>query len=316
MTYGAHDGFPANSGGPFPHYQRWFDHYLLGVNNGIERDPVVQLLLGNGSREALLSGDFTRVNAADWPVPGTRWQALFLDAAKAGSANSINDGTLSASAPLTESTDAYLSVPSLPTATDPHTTSTVAGVGYGPLSFGALFNAIPALTQMNSTDPVALTWTTPAFAQAVDSAGPAALDIFLASTSPEGDLHAVIADVWPDGNAWPVAQGRLRISFPDIIAAQSVSDVNGEVVQPYGDFSAKQYAVPGQLREYHVEFWPIGNHFAAGHRLRLYLVGASGYMMPSIPGINLAHAGGATPSRLLLPVLPGSDAIAAMGSAH
>jgi len=179
-----------------------------------------------------------------------------------------------------------------------------------------LFNAIPALTQMNSSDPLSATWTTPAFTQTVDVAGPANLDVFIASTSPEADLHAVIADVWPDGNAWPVGQGRLRMSFPDIIRDASVIDANGEVVQPYGDYSAKQYAVPGQMREYQIEFWPIGNRFAAGHRLRLYLVERRPTMLPSIPGINLAYAGGAMPSRLLLPVLPGSDAIAAMGATH
>ncbi|MGI8557235.1 MAG: hypothetical protein ACR2ND_02825, partial [Solirubrobacteraceae bacterium] len=61
---------------------------------------------------------------------------------------------------------------------------------------------------------------------------------------------------------------------------------------------------PLQAREYHVEFWPLGNHFAAGHRLRLYLLGTSGFMLPSLPGVDLISIGGATPSRLLLPETP------------
>jgi hypothetical protein len=37
--------------------------------------------------------------------------------------------------------------------------------------------------------------------------------------------------------------------------------------------------------------------------MRLYLVGTSAYML-SAPGVNFVALGGATPSRLLLPVLP------------
>lgn len=68
------------------------------------------------------------------------------------------------------------------------------------------------------------------------------------------------------------------------------------------------------MREYHVEFWPVGNRFQAGHRLRLYLTGAPTYSIPA-PNLNLVAVGGQTPSRLLLPMLPGSDACAAIGSA-
>jgi predicted acyl esterase len=68
----------------------------------------------------------------------------------------------------------------------------------------------------------------------------------------------------------------------------------------------KTLAVPGTTREYHVEFWPVGNRFLAGHRVRLYLTGVPSYMVPT-PDLNVVSVGGDTPSRLLLPILPGSD---------
>jgi len=37
-------------------------------------------------------------------------------------------------------------------------------------------------------------------------------------------------------------------------------------------------------------------------------------MLPALPGLNVVSIGGPTPSRLLLPVLPGSDACAAIGA--
>ena len=314
LTFGAHDGFPTGTPGPFPQYQRWFDHYLLGVNNGIDGDPAVQLFLGNGSREALMAGNFTRVNASDWPVPGTRWQPLFLDPASSGSVLSLNDGTLAAAAPAASTVQAYPAIISVPTATDPDTTSTLGAMAFGGYSINTLFDMVPILTQMNLTQTVSLTYTTPAFSQPVDVAGQGSLDVFVDTAIPGADLYAVISDVWPDGSAYAVGVGRLRTSFPDIILADSVVDANGEIVQPYGDYSAQTPALPLQTREYHVEFWPIGNHFPAGHRLRLTLVGTSAYMLPA-PGLNLVSIGGATPSRLLLQVLPGSDAIAAMAAA-
>ncbi len=305
---GAHDGFPANTPGPFPEYRRWFDRFLLDVDNGIEREARVQMLISNGSFEAYKAGDFTRLEAADWPVPQTRWHALYLDSARGGGANSSNDGTLSLAAPATAATQPYLALPSLPTATDPHTTGTVAAAGAG-----ALFDAFPILTQLALVEPLALTWTSSPLGQAIDVVGPAGFDVFVTTVLPETDLHAVLADVWPDGSAHAVGVGRLRTSYPDLVAERSRVDGEGKIIQPYTDFSAKSLALPGAAHEYHVEFWPIGNRFGAGHRLRLYLVGTSAYMTPA-PGVNLVAVGGATPSRLLLPVLPGNDLCAALGA--
>ncbi|AXQ30336.1 CocE/NonD family hydrolase [Solimonas sp. K1W22B-7] len=307
-VFGAHDGTPEGTPGPRPEYQRWFDRYLLGQNNGIDREPRVQLLVGHGSYEAQIGGAVTRVDATDWPVPGTRWQTFWLDPARGHGAYSSNDGGLSPVAPQQQATQPYLALTSLPTATDPNTTGTVAAGGAI-----TLFKAFPILTQLTLMEPLSLTYTTPEFSEDVDVVGPAALTVHVATALPEADLHAVITDVWPDGSAHAVGVGRLRSSYPDIVEERSVRDSRGEIVQPYNDFSSKSYALPGQLREYHVEFWPIGNRFAAGHKLRLYLVGAATYTLPA-PNLNFVSIGGDTPSRLQLPVLPGSDACRAMGT--
>ena len=46
---------------------------------------------------------------------------------------------------------------------------------------------------------------------------------------------------------------RLKISFPGIDRARSRIDRRGEVVQPYGDYTHRRPAPPGQVREYHVD---------------------------------------------------------------
>ncbi|MCW2991369.1 MAG: CocE/NonD family hydrolase, partial [Solirubrobacterales bacterium] len=120
MVMGAHDGVPAGSGGQFPRYKRWFDHYLLGAANGIESEPHVQLWLGNGGREEFLAGRVTRLQGDDWPLPGTRWTPLYLD----GQA-------LSEQPARAEATRTYPFAPSNPIASDPYTTGVVAGMGGG-----------------------------------------------------------------------------------------------------------------------------------------------------------------------------------------
>lgn len=304
---GAHDGYPADTPGPFPEYRRWFERYLLDVDNGIDRESQVQLLVGHGGYPALMGGAWSRAEADDWPVPGTRWQALYLDPSRGGGALSLNDGQLSPTPVTVQARQAYLAATSLGTASDPNTTSTIWG------AMGSWFEALPMLAQMNLMEPLALTYSTPPLMRDIDVVGPAGLTLHLSSLLPQTDLYAVIADVGPDGRSHAVGIGRLRTSFPDVILERSRIDEHGEIVQPYADFSAKTPTLPTQTREYHVEFWPLGNRFQAGHRVRLYLVGAPTFALPA-PSLNVISVGGDTPSRLLLPLLPGSDFCAAIGA--
>ena len=66
-------------------------------------------------------------------------------------------------------------------------------------------------------------------------------------------------------------------------------------------------ALPLVERRYRVELWPVGNRFAAGDRLRLTLLSASGASQAGIPAVNTVTVGAGSGSRLLFPVLPGSD---------
>lgn len=299
LVMGTHEGFAGGSPGPWGEFRRWFDHHLRGVDNGIDREPPVTLYAGNGGYLDFAAGRWTKVQAGDWPVPGTRWDALRLDPARSGSARSINDGTLTTGR-VRATSQAYPLVPSNPLATDPYTTplvtSAVAGAAQLPI-------AIPSLGDLRTAEATSLTYTSAPLSSPLLSTGPAALTVQMASTMTESDLFAVIADVHPDGSAHAVATGRLRTSFPHIDLARSIVDGNGEVVQPFSRHDFKARALPGQTREYHLEFWPIGNRFAPGHRIRLYIGGAPATMLGSVPALNTVRLGSA---RLLLPVVPTS----------
>jgi predicted acyl esterase len=307
LVLGAHDGWPVNTPdgptGPFTEYSRWFDHYLRGVDNGIAAEPSVSAYLSNGSRGKLLDGQWTHLSGSRWPLGGTRWTRLYLSPTKSATAQSLNDGTLSAAPVASKAEQTYPFAPSEPTETDQHTVATVGGTGIGPLTLNNLAHTIPALANMQLSEPSSLTYTTAPLAGAIDAVGPASLDVYASSAAPFTDLVAILADVSPDGSAEPVAQGQLRTAYPYIDRSRSLKDRRGDIVEPYTDFSGLTPALPETTRRYHIEILPIGNHFAAGDRLRLYVVGTSMAMEGAPPGANTLSIGGATPSKLLFPTL-------------
>src|SRR5438045_684132 len=99
------------------------------MGNGGQQDPGEQPATSDGSRESDLAGKFVRFDATDWPVPGTQWVPLALDPAKSGTANSINDGSLSLTSPATKTTQSYPAVPSDAFNSDPPNTAIIGGDG-------------------------------------------------------------------------------------------------------------------------------------------------------------------------------------------
>jgi predicted acyl esterase len=305
-----HDGAPAGTDGGLAAAKGWLAHYVRGVANNVVRDPRVQMLLSDGDRVDYENGKFVRYDATTWPVKGTRWTPLALDAAKSGTANTINDGTLSLHRPAVPTMQSYSAVPSLPTATDLPNTGVIGAAGFNQFS-----TQFPTFTDMTLAEPLGLSYTTAPLKSDVLSVGPASLELRLSSTALHTGIWAVIADVSPDGTSHPVATGRLLSDYPGIDAAKSLKDPEtGDIVQPYGNYSTMDPATIGMARTYRVELWPIGNRFKAGHRIRLDVLGTSAASKPGDPAVNTVTVGGPDGSRLLLPHLNVSDLPHALGA--
>jgi predicted acyl esterase len=106
--------------------------------------------------------------------------------------------------------------------------------------------------------------------------------------------------------------GRLNTDFPGVVESMSLKDGHGRIVQPFGDYGTASPAKASTFRPYQVEFWPVGNVFEKGHRIRVTIVGASAASRPSLPAVNQIRIGGADGAELLVPALPGSDLTAAL----
>lgn len=294
LVYGAHDGFPAGLPGPFPQYQNWFAHYLLGQPLSVDNQPVVSAYLGNGSRAQFLSGNVTHLTGSSWPLEGTSWTDLYLSSAHDSSVTSLNDGSLSQQ-PAAAASQLYPFLPSEVTETDLHNTALVDS------ELDSIGQALPELNDMALSNLTSLTYTSPPLVQPFTMVGPGALDLRLSSLEPVTDIYAVVADVAPDGTAYPVATGALRTSFPNILPSCSLSDPEGQVVDPCNDYTKMSNALPGTARTYQVELLPTGNVFSAGSRIRLYILGTPLDQIPSPPGVNAVALGGTSGSQLVLP---------------
>jgi hypothetical protein len=296
LVYGAHDGFPAGLPGPFPQYQNWFAHYLLGEPLSADNQPVVSAYLGHGSRAQFLAGNVTHLTGSTWPLEDTGWTDLYLSSAHDSSVTSLNDGSLS-TRPAAAASQRYPFLPSEVTETDLHNTALVDS------ELDSIGQALPELNDMALSNLTSLTYTSPPLVQPFTMVGPGALDVTLSSLEPVTDIYAVVADVAPDGTAYPVATGALRTSFPNVLPSCSLSDSQGQVVDPCNDYTKMSSAAPGTARTYQVELLPTGDVFSAGSRIRLYILGTPLDQIPSLPGINTVSLGGTSGSQLVLPGL-------------
>ncbi|WP_182379181.1 CocE/NonD family hydrolase [Nocardioides sp. WS12] len=291
LMEGGHDGVPVGTDGGAAEAAAWLDHFVRGEANGIESQPRVSLTLAKGDRPSYLKGEHVTVRGTDWPLPGTEWTELAFAPGRA----------LALTPPTTRGTASYVTVPSLPTMTDvPNIALIDAGAA----------GALPLLSQttLASIDGVTgLTYTTGALDADVDLAGPVALDLNLSTTTPGSGIWAVLSDVAPDGTSSPLTVGRLNTNYPGVVPGKSMTDSQGRIVQPYGDYSHTSPATPLQFRRYQVELWPVGNRFEKGHRIRIQIVGTSLASPLALPAIHNLRIGGADGARLRVPVLPGSD---------
>ena len=165
--------YPDNAAWPEEaHMVRWFDHWLKGVDNGIEKEPAVRYYVMGAAGEPGAPGNVWR-EAADWPPAATETSYYLRE-------------------------DALLS-PDSPTATlsstsydcDPLNPMEIPG-----RSFPGAKDA-RAFEQQKDVR----TWTTAPLTQPLEITGQIHADLWVQSTAPDTDLILRISDVYPDGRS-------------------------------------------------------------------------------------------------------------------
>ena len=270
---------------------RFVAHYGLGDANGAQRDPRVTLETNTGSFAQFQADQLLVRGAAAWPLRTTRWTKLYLGPGKSGSAQSLNDGTLSTRKP------------------QPGASSDVAPLLSGPhadLRTQAWLGTEQA--DLRNEENTGLTYTTAPFKQDVEVTGPIALELSALATAPDFDWAIRIADVWPDGESQWITDGYLRADLRQVNPALSLRDAHGDIVRPWLTYGAPQPVPLAQPVQYLIDVIETSNIFRAGHRLRLDIlpVAEGGADSPRTGGAGAVEIlrDPAHPSSLMLPVIP------------
>lgn len=227
---------------------RWFDHYLLGIDNGIDRDPAVQVFV---------MGRNEWRTATDWPLPETHWKKYYLHSG--GHANSLRgDGTLSLEPPDKESPDQYVYDPALPT--------------LSPYSGGHLEDG-PIDTRPAARGSDVLVYSSEPLASDMEVVGPIFARLYAATSAKDTDWMLRLVDVRPDGHAAFLCDGVMRARHRD--------------PEKEGAFNAHRLSeiLPNRPYLYTLEFWRgTGNVFRKGHRIRIEI--SSSYYPYYLPNLN------------------------------
>jgi putative CocE/NonD family hydrolase len=165
---------------------RWFDHYLKGKNNGVERDPAVRYYVMGAVGEANAPGNVWRT-AEDWPVPA------------APTAYYLNEGAnLSQHAPTSD--DAAVTL-----LADPLHPATIPGT------------AFPGARDAREFEKQAevRTFTSEVLTAPVEWTGKVRAELYVSSDAPDTDFIVRISDVYPDGRSILILDYIRRARYRD-----------------------------------------------------------------------------------------------------
>ncbi|WP_040888067.1 CocE/NonD family hydrolase [Zavarzinella formosa] len=179
--------FPENAKFPLDeHAIRWFDHYLKGIDNGVEREPTVRYYAMGAIGEKETPGNEWRT-ARDWPI-----------AAKKTSYYLHPEGKLNTTAPTEESASTTFFA-------DPVNPAKIPGPPF------------PGAKDARDFEKQAevKTFTTDVLTAPVEWTGKIQTELWVSSTAKDTDFIVRVCDVYPDGRSMLLADYIRRARYRD-----------------------------------------------------------------------------------------------------
>ena len=268
------------AGSQFELRERWYERWLLDVDNGIDSEPPIQIFIMGANKWR---------HEFEWPLARTKFTNYYL--ASGGKANSVKgDGTLTTSNATSSSpTDQFVYDPE-------NSVPTLGGqISTNPEVWG------PKDRSPNQTRDDVLVFSSEPLEQDLEVTGPVEVKLFASSSAVDTDFTATLTDVYPDGRAIHICEGIVGATFRE----------SREEPTPIE---------PGKIYEYTISLWETSNVFKAGHRLRLEVTSSNfpRYARNQNTGLPLGTSAEIRqaeqtiyhdqdhPSRLVLPIIPGS----------
>lgn len=179
--------YPENALWPeHDHMIRWFDHWLKGVDNGVEKEPAVRYYVMGAVGEKDAPGNYWRT-ADDWTAT-TGTVPLYLQ----------QNGGLSGTKP--SSPDATTSFVS-----DPRKPMEIPGTSFPGAADARAYEAQSEVR----------TFTTELLTEPVEWTGRIQAELFLSSTAPDTDIIVRVSDVYPDGRSILIVDYPWRLRYRD-----------------------------------------------------------------------------------------------------
>lgn len=229
----------------------WFDHWLKGINNGIETyGPITSYQQGNG---------WTTIDR--FPRAGMTHQRMYLGAQPSGtSPGSVHDGSLTATAPTAAAT--LTVAPGLATLCSRDSAQETIGVT-------AVFDACGKDSRIAERD--ALTFTSAPVDVPTEISGSVNVHLNTVLDATDGYWAATLNDVAPDGTSTVLTSGQLTSSLRVIDESQSGRSANGDLTDPFYVLSlaSRQPVVPGVPTTLDVGLTATDSILQPGHRLRV-----------------------------------------------
>jgi putative CocE/NonD family hydrolase len=282
-------------------YLRWLDRWLKGMDNGIDREPLVSLFVMGTNR--WLTGD-------TYPLAGTRFTKYYL--AGGGAANtSLGDGRLMVLPPDEDTADfdSYAYDPGDPTP-DPNfyvdpddLTDNGDESGKRELSLEREYRRrFEYYARVCSQRRDILVYETEPLDQPLTLVGPISAVLYASSSAEDTDWFMRLTQIGADGGILPLVHGVIRARYRN-------------------SFAEPEMLIPGEIYEYHIDMWQTGITVPENARLRVEVASASFPMFSrnlNTGGHNEKEDDFAVaeqkiyhtpdyPSHILLPVIPDPD---------
>jgi putative CocE/NonD family hydrolase len=242
----------------------WYDTWLKGKDTPFRKARNTVHVFDLGTRK------WTDTNG--YPYPGTSVKTYYLDRGPSGSAQSLNDGRLSTSAPAAATgSDGIDYSPADPLCTRAAEQWTAGVLTLGAYDAGQPASSVnPCLRDDRPLQARGLTYTTEPFSTATTLAGPIDVTLNATSTVTNAEFLATVEDIAPDGSSYPLVSGQQLGSLRAVDASRNWV-IDGRLVAPFHpNTKATERAVtPGAVERYDIEVFPTFATLAAGHRLRL-----------------------------------------------
>jgi len=236
-----------------PFHLRWFDHWLKGVDNGVDHEPPVRIyVMGGGDSHKtpegrIFVGGHWR-DEKEWPLARTTPIPYYLHA----------KGVLSPEKPTEDQPITYQFDPRNPVPTIGGNVSSQGTLMFQGaadqrcrLDFWLCSDAKPLSARSD-----VLVFLTPPLASDIEVTGRLIVQLWASSDALDTDFTAKLVDVYPPNADFPSG---VNLNIADSIVRARYR--NG--------FGKAKLLKPGQPYEFTIEMYPTSLVFKRGHRIRL-----------------------------------------------